>query len=34
MLYYSFEDINTVNIKRKEVGLEDLQISELKFIKY
>lgn len=34
MLYYSIEDINTVNIKRNEVGLEDLQISELKFIKY
>ncbi|MBK6836321.1 MAG: hypothetical protein IPG89_19490 [Bacteroidetes bacterium] len=34
MLYYPIEDINTVNIKRKEVGLEDLKISELKFIKY
>jgi hypothetical protein len=34
MLYYPIEDINTVKIKRNESGLEDLQISELKFIKY
>jgi len=34
MLYYPIADINAVNNKRKEVGLEDLKISELKFTKY
>lgn len=34
VLYYPIENKELVNNKRKEVGLEELPIAELKFIKY
>ena len=34
MLYYPIADTNLVNSKRKEVGLDELILNELKFTKY